>query len=134
MISSNRKWFKNEPASSEALQALRQAVKAELPSEYFDLLAFSNGGEGPLAIPPWNFCLDSAEQATKYVLLKNFFEGFFVFGGDGGGELIAFDMRGAKPWPIVSIDAANADLDEGAEVIAENFFAFLVAVGVEKIP
>lgn len=106
-----------------------------LPSEYLRLLAFSNGGEGPLAVQPWNFCLDSAEEAAKYRrerTFEEFFPGFFVFGGNGAGELLALDMRAPAPWPVVAIDSCNCDLGESLMTVAENFSTFLALVGVEK--
>lgn len=76
MIPAKRKWFGREPASVEAIGALRDAAGAALPPEYLQLLAFSNGGEGPLAVQPWNFCLDSAEEAAKYRRERTFEEFF----------------------------------------------------------
>ena len=108
-------------------------MPADLPPEYFQLLAFSNGGEGPLPVEPYNFCLDEAEYAAKQYADKVFheyFPGLFVIGGNGGGEAIAFDMRGAKPWPIVAFDMTNIDLDESVVTLAPNFVSFLDLVGV----
>jgi hypothetical protein len=129
-----RTWHKESGASREALDELRRSASAELPQEYFDLLAFSNGGEGPLSVSPYNFCLDSAEEAVKYKLQKTyeqFFPGFFVFGSDGGGDYIAFDLRGPKPWPVVAIDMTNIDLKESVKPIAKDFASFLSFVGLE---
>jgi predicted metal-dependent HD superfamily phosphohydrolase len=135
MFPAGRKWFKFPGASREALEALRAGAGVELPGEYFDLLAFSNGGEGPLDVMPLNFCLDSAEDALRRnqveKLYEEFFPGFFVFGTSGGGEYIAFDLRGARPWPVVAIDATNIDLDESVDPIAVDFKSFLGHVGVE---
>jgi hypothetical protein len=135
MIPADRVWYKFPGASREALQELRANVGVELPDEYYDLLAFSNGGEGPLSVSPYNFCLDSAEDATKYKVTKSyeeFFPGFFVFGGNGGGEYIAFDLRGSKPWPVVAIDMTNINLSESVQLIAIDFPSFLALVGMEK--
>src|SRR5215467_7572043 len=135
MLPADRTWFKYDGASRKALDALRIEAAVELPSEYFDLLAFSNGGEGPLNVSPWNFCLDSAEDAAKYRVAKTyeeFFPGFFVFGSSGGGDYIAFDLRGSKPWPIVAIDMTNINLSESVDLVAKDFASFLRHVGVEK--
>jgi hypothetical protein len=110
-------------------------VDAPLPTEYLQLLTFSNGGEGPLAVQPWNFCLDSAEEAAKYWCertFEEFFPGFFVFGGNGAGELLALDLRGSAPWPVVAIDSGNCDLGESVLRVAQDFGTFLSLVGVEK--
>ena len=133
MIPQDRQWFKHNPASPEAIKALRKAAGVELPAEYFGLLAYSNGGEGPLALSPWNLCLDSAEEVTSDIenkYFEEFFSGFVVFGGNCGAKLIAFDIRGNKPWPIVSIDVTNIHLAENAEIIAKDFVLFLASVGV----
>jgi SMI1 / KNR4 family (SUKH-1) len=135
MIPSNRKWSQREPASVEAIAGLNAVANVPLPTEYLQLLAFSNGGEGPLAVQPWNFCLDSAEEATKYQserTFEEFFPGFFVFGGNGAGELLALDLRGAAPWPVVAIDSTNCDLSESVLRVAKDFGVFLSLVGVEK--
>ena len=94
MFPADREWFRNPGASNDALHALREHAGINLPDEYYQLLAYSNGGEGSLPISPFNFCLDTAEYATKNKLDKNyeeFFPGFFVFGTSGGGDYIAFD-------------------------------------------
>lgn len=136
MFSADRTWFRNPGASNDALQSLRAVVGVNLPIEYFELLAYSNGGEGALPISPFNFCLDSAEDATNNKVEKiyeEFFPGFFVFGGSGSGEYIAFDLRASEPWPIVAIDMTNIDLDESVDLIAKDFPTFLALVGVEQI-
>ena len=135
MLTVGRTWLKYPGASDEALDALRAKAGVELPLEYFDLLAFSNGGEGPLAVSPWSFCLDSAEDAIKYKVARTyeeFFPGFFVFGSSGGGEYIAFDLRGNRPWPVVAIDMTNINLSESVDLIAVDFSSFLEHVGLEK--
>lgn len=135
MLPPGRSWFKYPGASPEALDALRSGAGVELPKEYLDLLAFSNGGEGPLPVSPYNFCLDSVEDALKYRAGKTYEEfspGFFIFGSSGGGDYIAFDIRAHKPWPVVAIDMTNINLRESVEFIANDFGSFLALVGLEK--
>lgn len=132
MNSTNEHWHKDQGATPAALSQL-QAV-CDLPSEYVDLLASSNGGECALSVQPYNFVLDSAEEATKNYQEKVFaedFPGFFVFGGNGGGELFALDMRGSKPWPVVMFDMTNIDLEESVRKIADDFATFITYLGVE---
>jgi SMI1-KNR4 cell-wall len=136
MLSSNCIWSKASGATVEALENLAASAGVELPSAYFELLAFSNGGEGPLQVSPYNFCLDSAEAATNLKVRKTYendFPGFFVFGGNGSGEYIALDLRGSKPWPVVAIDMTNVDLSESVQLIAKDFGSFLAFVAVESI-
>jgi hypothetical protein len=133
LIAADREWQGTDGASPQLLQRLRKVMPADLPPEYFQLLAFSNGGEGSLPVLPYNFCLDDGEYAAELYVDKVFeggFPGFFVMGGNGGGEAIAFDMRGSKPWPIVAFDMTNIDLDESVVTIAPDFVSFLDLVGV----
>jgi SMI1 / KNR4 family (SUKH-1) len=135
MLPPDRTWSKCPGASADALRRLRAAAGIDLPVDYLDLLSFSNGGEGPIPVMPYNFCLDSAEDAARYKAertYEEFFPGFFIFGGNGGGEYIALDLRGPKPWPVVAIDMTNIDLSENVALIAPDFASFLAFVGVEK--
>jgi hypothetical protein len=63
--------------------------------------------------------------------MTNTFQAFF-FGCSGGGEYIAFDLRGTSPWPVVAIDMTNIDLSESVQVLAQDFSTFMEFVGVEK--
>jgi hypothetical protein len=133
LIAADREWQGADGASPKLIERLRKVMPADLPPEYFHLLAFSNGGEGPLPVEPCNFCLDEGEHAAEQFADKIFdadFPDFFVIGSNGGGDAIAFDMRGAKPWPIVAFDMTNADLDESVVTVAPDFVSFLDLVGV----
>ena len=135
MIPADREWFRNEGASAGALARLRGAASSTLPEDYFALLAFSNGGEGSLPIPPFNFVLYSAEEAVRIEresTFKDFFSGLFVFGGNGGGEAIAFDLRNAEPWPIVYFDMTNIDLEESIQLLAPDFASFARLIGIPE--
>lgn len=117
------------------LTRLKSAVGSGLPQAYLDLLAYSDGGEGPLAVQPYYFALDPGEvafEAHSTGQHHEFFPGFFIFGSSGGGEFIALDTRGgAQPWPVVSIDMTNIDLAESVMPVAATFDAFLELVGHE---
>jgi hypothetical protein len=135
MIPADREWFSQPPASGEAVEAMRRLENVELPLAYLQLLAFSNGGEGPLPVQPWNFCLDPAEVASqnwREQTFAEFFPGFFVFGSNGAGELFAFDLRVANPWPVVALDSANCDLRDTVLSVAKNFDAFMGVLGQKR--
>ncbi|MDP9423202.1 MAG: SMI1/KNR4 family protein [Pseudomonadota bacterium] len=104
-----------------------------MPDSYFRLLAYSNGGEGPLPVDPFNLCLDSIPQVIEGIQTGNYgqgdFAGFIVFGGNGGGEYLAFDTRGNEPWPVVYIDMVAGS--DSAEVVAPNFDALIELIGRE---
>lgn len=132
MFSNDRIWHKCPRASLELLQELKATVAVDLPVQYIDLLSYSNGGEGPLSVQPYNLCLDSAEYVidrTANAVTEEYFPGFLMFGGNGGGEYIAFDLRGSQPWPVVAIDMTNIDLSESVIFVARDFEAFLSFVG-----
>jgi hypothetical protein len=79
-----------------------QAVAPDnIPVRYLDLLAFSNGGEGPLAIQPYWFCLDPVLTVAETIECENHgqadLQGFLIFGSNGGGEYLAFDTRSGAP-------------------------------------
>jgi len=134
MLLKDRIWHKCPGASAEVLQTLQATVAIDLPDQYINLLNYSNGGEGPLPVQPYNFCLDSSEYVIERVLsgaTEEFFPGFLMFGGNGGGEYIAFDIRGPQPWPVVAIDMTNIDLAESVLFIARDFEEFLSFVGIE---
>jgi hypothetical protein len=134
MIPSERVWNREPGASIAQLNALRRASPVELPETYFQLLAFSNGGEGPLAVQPLYFMLydvQYAEDGINQHKYDEFFPGFVIFGSNGGGEYIAFDTRGSTPWPIVFIDMCNIDLEESVSQLAADFDVFLGLIGLD---
>ncbi len=116
------------------LDVLRRASSVELPESYFQLLAFSNGGQGPLSVQPFYFALYDVEFTAEGIVqhrYEEFFPGFVIFGSNGGGEYIAFDICGSAPWPIVYIDMCNADLEESVEPLAVDFDSFLALIGLD---
>jgi hypothetical protein len=127
-----REWRNVEGASSDAIAALKAIAPADLPESYYSLLAFSNGGEGPLAVQPLWFQLYPAEEAAQLErggTFREFFEGLFVIGGNGGGEALAFDLRGSEPYPLVAFDMTNINLAESIRPIASSFDAALELIG-----
>jgi hypothetical protein len=64
MIPESRTWIKTDRATTDAISALRSASPVGVPARYYELLASSNGGEGPLPVQPFYFCLDPAEVAA----------------------------------------------------------------------
>lgn len=128
-----RAWFRVDGATPEDLAALRMVAPGTLPARFLDLLAFSNGGEGPLSVNPHNFCLDSAMTIAEMIDSENHgqadLHGFLIFGGNGGGEYLAFDTRHGAPWPIVAIDMVAGG--DSAEIIAPDFDAFYERIGIE---
>lgn len=128
-----RDWHTKSGASLEELAQLEESAPANLPSRYLDLLAFGNGGEGPLAVNPFHFQLDPASVVADTIRCGNHGQadlvGFLIIGSNGGGEYIAFDTRGGSPWPIVAIDMVAGR--DSAQVIAPDFDGFFDRIGLE---
>lgn len=126
MKDSARSWLFPEGASSAVLRELRLKV-GPLPNSYLDLLGHGNGGEVGLKVTPSNFCLDPAEAALDYWRSGAYTAtGVFVFGGDGGGSLLAFDLSSAGKWPVVCFDPI--DPEGSMQTIALDFESLLKLV------
>jgi len=54
-------------------------------------------------------------------------DGFLIFGSNGGGEYLAFDLRKEAPLPVVMIDMVAGP--SSAKLVASDFDAFLGLVG-----
>lgn len=125
-----RDWFAAPAAKAEILERLRQISPVELPTSYFTLLALSDGGEGPLPASPYTLCLDpSAEVIEALQSGRTGSDGFLIFGGNGGGEYLAFDIRAQEPWPVVAIDMVVGS--ETTETVAPDFDSFSEMIGRE---
>jgi hypothetical protein len=128
-----REWRAQGPASEAEIALLASKARVDLPSEYVELLRFSNGGEGPLALRPLWFRLYSVKDCidlchTNQHVLEQF-PTLMFFGSNGGLESIAFDLREGPPWPIVMIDQIAGP--ESARPIAPNMAAFIEAIGLD---
>lgn len=133
MIPSDREWYRVPGAAQDLIDCLRSTTPVELPSGYYELLRFSNGGEGPLAVQPFYFQLDPAEYMLETIrngTHEEFFPGFLMFGSNGGGEFVAFDLRGSSPWPVVYIDMVAGP--ESVELVAPDFDGFVELIGLES--
>ncbi|MFK0035418.1 SMI1/KNR4 family protein [Pseudomonas monteilii] len=126
-------WYQVPGASRAALASLSAIAPRELPDEYYQLLSHSNGGEGPLPVEPKYFVLYPAEEAAnpeQLSLYQQMAPRMFVIGGNGGGEIFAFDLRNdSAPWPVVCFDPI--DPEGSVLLIAESFKAFVALVGRE---
>jgi hypothetical protein len=119
-------WLSKEGASTEALRKLVSEVKG-LPSAYVELLRLGNGGEVGLKVSPFNLCLDSVEAALGYWKSGTYtMKGVFIFGGNGGGELLAFDMRQSGVTPVISFDPI--DPEGSIERVAPDFEQFMTFI------
>lgn len=128
-----RDWIALGGATADELSRLRLVAPVDLPKRYLDLLAFSNGGEGPLPIQPYNLYLDTVGTVMQSIESRNQgqadLDGFLIIGSNGGGEFIAFDTRTGRPWPVVTIDMVAGG--GSAEIIAHDFDAFYDCIGIQ---
>lgn len=130
MIPSKPSWLLPQGASEEVLKELQSSVVG-LPASYLDLLRLGNGGEVGLSVSPYTLCLDSAEEALGYWKSGTYtIQDAFVFGGDGGGEFLAFDMRQSGICPVVCFDPI--DPEGSIEKIAQSFEQFIAMVEGEN--
>lgn len=107
MSTTSYSWLHPVGASAEAIDALQGAV-AGLPVSYIELLRAGNGGEVCLRVNPFTLCLDSAEAALDYWKSGTYpMAGIFVFGGSGGTELLAFDLRKPEASPVIAFDSID---------------------------
>lgn len=103
-----RGWFKGGGASEATSESFRPVAGFDFLTEYVDLLRSSNGRERPLPAPRGALGFDDVETACSFArAMRN--PGRFVFAGNGGLELFAFDSMGAAPWPVVAFDGADPD-------------------------
>ena len=128
-----RRWTRVPGATDIEIGRLTRASPVALPQDFLQLLRFSNGGEGDLALPPLMFVLDSVDDIVagfRDPFLTEYFPGFLFMGGNGGLERIAFDLRGrVPPWPIVMIDPIAGP--DSAVQIASDIQSFVAAIGLE---
>lgn len=128
-----KEWHGVPGATPAVLKGLQTEAPAGMPASYFALLSWSDGGEGPLPVQPLYFCLDSVSEVVERQQTGTYgqpeFQGVFIFGSNGGGEYLAFDLRQSLPWPVITIDMVAGM--ESAEVVSEDFDSFLNLVGVE---
>ena len=121
-------------ASASALGQLQKLANAEISSGYYEFLAVSNGGEWPLPVAPYNACLDDVGMILREVPERWHqewvTEGFFPIGGNGGGELIGFDLKNPAPFAVIYVDMI-AGMDS-AEPVAPNWDKFCELLGRES--
>jgi hypothetical protein len=125
----DRNWTRSRPATESEIADLVRSVDFDWPAEYLDLLRFSNGGEGELALPAMWLQLYAASTVIE-MGNEDFYQSEFpdhlFFASNGGVEMIAFD-RSKKL--IVMIDPISGP--ESAVEIAQNMDRFINAIGFE---
>ncbi|MGL4462817.1 MAG: SMI1/KNR4 family protein [Planctomycetia bacterium] len=120
------------PADPAAVEALAAGSLVPLPAEYLELLRLHDGGEGNLGAkqPGWFQLWPVGEVATlnRGYGVVEYLPGFFGFGSDGGGELLALDCRGRPPWPVVIVPFIPLEAEDALPVAAD-FAEFVRLLG-----
>jgi hypothetical protein len=129
IFDANREWAREAGATASALANLRKTVPVELPEEFYLFYSRSNGGAGELGIWPGWFALWKAEDilslnddygvATEY-------PGYFGFGSNGGGELLAFEVNAGRCEKVAMVAFIGGE----PSVIANSFSEFVRFVGI----
>jgi len=133
LSASGREWRKVQGASDSELAKLIRALPFDPPSEYIELLRFSNGGEGELALEPLWFQLFDVEFALQLWHDPAFrvnYPNLFFFGSNGGLESIAFDITQLQPWHILMVDCIAGM--KSARRISENIGSFIQSLGLRN--
>jgi len=123
-------WTAVSGASPEEVERLAATVQSQLPIEYLDLVAKTNGGEGALAVRPGWFQLFDIEFALETwndSFYRQEFPDYFFFGSNGGLESFVLVLRGVNVGSILAVDAIAGV--ESAFVVASSFREFTSYIG-----
>jgi hypothetical protein len=103
------------PALGEDISAVR-GLHPRIPAEYIGLLVEANGGEGWLGnayVQLYEACdvVSVTQEIRAYPRSPQTEQHFVFFGGDGGGQLLAYDLRRQTP-ALVLLDTAYESVDD----------------------
>lgn len=85
---------KNPGAEVSAIRQVIQTLNLDLPSEFFDLYLYMNGGEGFISDSYCRFyAVEDLIPLNEVFLVKEFAPELFIFGSNGGGEAFAFNIK-----------------------------------------
>lgn len=96
-------FWPRSPASSESLRLLGSIVPTGTPDDFAEFFSQFDGVEAAFDSDDFDTLrVDSVGHiARTKIALSEVFPTLFVFGTDGGGRVIAYDMAAPEPWPIV---------------------------------
>jgi hypothetical protein len=103
-------WAKRQGARTEDLRRLEPSLGIIWPSDYVDLMTWSDGGEGRIGsryLSLWRVG-ELASLNADYMVQK-YVAGLVAVGTDGGGECYGFDCR--APGPPLFVHVPLGDLD-----------------------
>lgn len=111
-------------ASEESIKQVQSLIRIELPKDYVQFIARSNGAKGFIGssyIDLWP--IESILPLSKSYHVDEHAPGIILFGTDGGGQAFGFDVRSDKI-SIVEIPFIPLRSDE-AMICGETFTEFL---------
>lgn len=116
-------WIPSKPATQDDVSRLQSLSEYKLPAAYLTFLSQVGGGEGDLQVEPgwiqfWS--PESVLDLNREYEVNVSIPGFFGFGSSGGGELLAFDMRGGGEPPVVMVPFIPMTASE-AQPVAQTF-------------
>ncbi len=126
-----RVWELGPAAPDSSIQELLNTLGFSLPDEYLDFMRLANGGEGELGIWPGWFILWAIENVVEWnkdYEVADRYPGFLAFGSNGGGEMLAFDLRNQEPFPVVALPHIGFDAED-AMFVAHSFHEFVNHLG-----
>ena len=124
-------WDRKSPALEAVVTKLDLEAGCDLPKDYLNFMRHSNGGEGELGVQPGWFQLWEAENVIQFGIeyeVPKYAPGFFAFGSNGGGEILAFDLRNEAGRPIVALPCIGLE-PNAAMRVAANFAEFAAQMG-----
>ncbi|CUH62517.1 SMI1 / KNR4 family protein [Thalassovita autumnalis] len=123
-----KNWQTSPAAPAPALRKVASVSPFPLPESYLEFLSNSNGGEGALGVSPDWLILFPAEEVAEIeenATFHEFFKGYFVIGGSGGGDAIALTANTEGQVNVVAFDMTNIDLKESVVLLAPTFDALI---------
>ena len=120
-----------EKTSEADLEKILPQLPIDLPKSYIDFLKNYNGASGDLPIQPFCFeiwQINEIVEANKDAEIQKYLPNYFGIGGNGGGELIAINLKTKKIYAIPFIVMEEQD----AWLIAESFEEFQNLIGYSE--
>lgn len=119
--------FGEKPSEAEIEKFLPQ-IPINLPQSYISFLKNYKGANGDLPVQPFYFQLWEISEVFQNNLdyeIPDYLPDYFGIGGNGGGELIALNLKNKKIFVIPFIPMSEQD----ALLIAESFEEFANIMG-----
>lgn len=111
-----------KPSEAEIAKFLPQ-LSNDLPVSYINFLKIHKGAVGDLPLQPFYFQLwelsEISDNNSSYEV-QNYLPDYFGIGGNGGGELLALNLKDKKIYTIPFIPMDEKD----ALLVAESFEEF----------